>query len=588
MLMEKEEENKEPVEQLPADNEAFPEPVLPGSEPDEFAEISPVPLNPKNDKTAVHHRAWHWFLTHKKWTIPASVALLLLVIFLLPLTRYKTVGLVLKKDTVVMVKDSITNSPVSGANIKYGSTIVVTDANGKATMHSLKVGHHNLIITKKYYKDGNLDLLVPILKAKNEPSLNLVATGRQIKIKITNYVDDTNLPGANIEIAGTTAKTDKNGEASVVVPTGMAEQKASLNLSGFNDVQVTVKVSDQTVALNSYKLVPAGRVYFFSNRSGKMDLMKTNIDGSDLKVVVPGTGTETPQNSLISQSPDWNYVALVVKRSSSDPAPQLYIVSTGDDKLLGVDSGNATFSVQGWAGDNLIYTSTRNDLPDGQVGKSKLKSYDANTGKSILLDQSGGVIAGTSYASESYATIIVSGNTVIYGKSWYTSGPDAPAEQASLQAINADGQNHKPVATYDQAGNNIYFSQHGPASLYILQQPKDQSASTYYDFTVGGSPKPVTIDNNQFYKYTQGYYPSPSATKVLWTETRDGKNAFLVADSDGTASSTIGSFNDYLPYGWFSDKYVLLTLKSNELYIMPSKGGTPLKITDYQSTNYFY
>ena len=588
MLMEKDEEDKEPADQIPADVQTASEPDIPDSEPDDFTEINPVPIEPKEDKTAVHHRAWRWYLAHSRWTIPISFVFLLLIIFLLPLTRYKTAGLVLKKDTVVLVKDSVTNSPVSGANVKYGSTVAVTDANGKAVMYSLKVGHHSLTITKKYYKDSSLDLLVPILKAKSIPSFGLVATGRQVKIKITNYVDGTNLSGANIEIAGTTAKTDKNGEASVVVPTGMAEQKASLKLDGFNDAQVTVKVSDQTVALNSYKLVSAGQVYFFSNRSGKMDLMKANIDGSNLKVVVAGTGFETPQNSLISQSPDWKYVALVVKRSSSDPAPQLYIVSTGDDKLLGVDSGNATFSVQGWASDNLIYTATRNDLPDGQVGKSKLKSYDANTGKSTLLDQTGGVIAGPSYSSEAYATIVVSGNNVIYGKSWYFSGPDAPNEQASLQIINADGQNHKPVATYDQAINNIYFSQHGPASLYILQQPKDQSGSTYYDYSVGGTPKAATIDSSQFYKYTQGYYPSPSGTKTLWTETRDGKNAFLVADSDGTGSSTIGSFNDYLPYGWFSDKYVLLTQKNNELYIMPSKGGTPLKITDYQSTNYFY
>ena len=584
--MENQDKSKQP--QPAADESPAQSPVVSDSDTEEISDIEPLSLIDDSQKPPVHHRFWHWFADHKKWAIPGVALMLIGIIFLIPATRYKTAGLVLSKNQAVTVLDSVTNAPVSGASVSYGRGSTLTDANGKATLRALKVGHHSLSITKKYYRARNTDLLVPLLASKKTPSISLVATGRQVKIKINNYVDGTGLPGVSIKIAGASSKTDKDGQANVVVPSGSSEQKASLSLDGYNNAEVTVKVSEQRVELNSYKLVPTGRVYFFSNRSGKMDLMKANIDGSDLQVVLPGTGTETSQNSLISQSPDWKYVVLLVKRSSSDPTPQLYIVSTSDDKLLGVDTGNASFTIQGWAGDSLIYTQTRNDLPDGRVGKSKLKSYDANTGKSTLLDQSGGLIDGSSVAGESYGTVVVAGNTVIYSKNWYLSGPDTPAEQASLQTINADGQNHKQIASYDQSANNIYFSQHGPGSIYIWQQAKDQSSNTYYDYTVGGVPKLANIDDSQFYKYSQGYYPSTSGSKVLWTETRDGKNAFVVADSDGSNSSTIASFNDYLPYGWFTDKYILLTLSNNELYIMPSKGGTPLKITDYQPTNYFY
>src|SRR5207249_3831416 len=133
---------------------------------------------------------------------------------------------------------------------------------------------------------------------------------------------------------------------------------------------------------------PVGKIYFLSKRTGKLDLMKANLDGTDAKVAVAATGNEQDSQTVLMPSPDWKYIALVTKRSSSDPAPQLYVVSTDDDQPLSADSGNANYSLYGWIGDNLVYTSLRNDLQNWQAGKNKLKSYNAGTGKLTLLDQS--------------------------------------------------------------------------------------------------------------------------------------------------------------------------------------------------------
>ena len=133
-----------------------PSTTSPGIEEASTAKAEPILLD--DDKTLIHHRFWHWYLTHKKWAIPASLIVVVLVVSLIPLTRYKTAGLVLKKDAAVIIKDSVTNSPVSGANISIDTHRYETDANGRVVLRSLRVGHHSLVINKKYYQERKLDL----------------------------------------------------------------------------------------------------------------------------------------------------------------------------------------------------------------------------------------------------------------------------------------------------------------------------------------------------------------------------------------------------------------------------------------------
>jgi hypothetical protein len=530
-----------------------------------------------------------WYLANKKTAIPLSVLVALLVLLGPPPSRYALAGLAIKKNVNVEIRDSLTNTPVTGAEVALGNQNALTDANGKATLSSVKPGHHIFSVSKKYYKDQKIDLLVPAVKASRQKLVPLVATGRAVRIKVVDYVDGQPLGNVNINIADTTGKTDKKGVATVVVPVGSTNQKASLSSDGYNTKDADIKVSDNSIVENQVKLAEAGRVYFFSKRTGKLDLMKVNLDGSDPQVVLAATGNEQIQNSDISQSPDWKYVALVLRRSSADQTPQLYILKTDDDKLISVDSGKANFTLEGWAGDKLIYQSSRTDLPGWQTGQTKLKSYDADSGKITLLDQQQGSDSNTNI-NEVYNNVLVSGENIIYSKYWGGNTFNMAGKQDSVQMISADGQNHKLVAGYDAASTNLQVALHTPTSFYIATNVNNDYANTnYFEFTTSApSPKPVTIDANAFYPSVFEYYQSPSGNNLLWSEPRDGKNTVLIGDQSGGNPVSVGSFSDYRPFGWFTDKYVILTKNSSELYIMTSKGSTPLKITDYQSTNYYY
>lgn len=533
-----------------------------------------------------HRRGWNWYKDHKKVSIPATILALVVILAAIPWSRYHLAGTVVKHDIKISAADSTTNTPISGASISYDGKTVLTNANGEAVLAKLKAGPHNLVVSKKYYKDQTLKLSSPIVGAVKGAQTTLEATGRQVSFSVADYVDGKAVSGATIEAAGTNAKTDVSGAATLVVPSNPAEQKFTITGSGYNQSEITVKVNAQTTKPNEIKLVPAGKIYFFSKRTGKLDVMKASLDGSQPQTVLAGTGTEQLNSSLLSASPDWRYVALVLKRSAGDPTPQLYILSTADDRLLTVETGNVNVGIIGWSGNNLIYSVSRLDLPDYQLGKNKLKSYDATSGKTIQLDQTKATTDSSGTAWEAYQASFLVGDNLVFAKSWTING--APAnQQNSLNIIGVDGQGFKQVDTFPP-GDTIAYSRHSPNAIYIWQRPSGGEGDSFFDYVVGSTAKQVTISTDQFYGQNTNYYTSSSGKNLLWSEPRDGKNTILVGGSSGDNPASIGSFSDLQPYGWYKDRYVILTKNYSEVYIMGVRVGSPVKVTDYQNTTYYF
>jgi len=573
------------MEEQPTTPAETPEPQAPPAEEPvagpETEQVSEKPAAPGSHWRHLH-RFKAWYGSHKKWSIPATIIILLAILGAVPFTRYHAAGLVLKKDFTIQVTDSVANTPVSGATVSDGTISTTADGSGKATLRGVKVGPHAFLISKKYYKDVRISAVVPILRQKTTPNILFVATGRQVKIKVINLISGKVLGAVEIQVAGTTAKTASDGTATAVLPADASTQKATLSLDGYNDASVSVKISNKDVAENDFKLTPAGKVYFLSKRTGSVDVMKANLDGTKAETVVAGTGNEEQGNTFLQQSPDGKYVALVAKRTTTDPTPQLYVLATADDKLLQADSGNAVFNMTGWVGDSLVYTVARQDLPAWQQGLNKLKSYDATNGKNTLLDQSAGSDA-SSGVNENYQTVMISGNNVIYGKTWsYTAdATNLTGKHASLQIIGIDGQNHQPITTYP-ATDIVQFIPRSPVALYISDETADLATTTYFDYTAGGTPKQVSLSGNQLYASSYFYFFSASGSQTFWSEPRDGKYALVLGDSNGASPKTIANLSDYSAYGWYTDNYLLVTKSASELYIMDTHGDPAIKVTDFQ------
>ncbi len=529
------------------------------------------------------------FLKTKKGKVTAiilAVVLVLGVLLAIPVTRYAIMGVFVKKDVTLTVIDQDSKKPVSSVMVTLGTYTGQTNSQGKVTLTAVPVGEYQLRVEKKYYESTDTNYLVPILSAPQDTQPQMIATGRNVAITVTNKVTGAPVSGASISISDSAAVSDDKGVAQIILPVRSTPQKGTVKAKGYTDgtFEVTVGNSDDQKA--EAELVPSGKIYFLSKRTGKIDVMKSNLDGSEPETVVAGTGKESDGETVLLSTTDWKYLALLASRDSDKP--KLYLIDTTLGKLTTMDEADASFQLVGWSGHQFVYQATRS--PNLWVDQRQaLKSYNAESAKLSTLDETQG--SGTSfadYASETIANQYIVGGQVIYTKSWDLSGSVSPDDrQSAIVSVDVGGTNKKnlknfPASQYASFDGRLYE----PGEIYYRAVARTDGKGSYYEYADGKVAETGDTNDQKFYAgFYATYLVSPSGKKTLWYEPRDGKNVIFVGDASGDNGKEIGT-SDYIPYGWYSDDYILLSLKGSELYIMSSSGKidtshVPLKITDY-------
>ena len=584
------------------DSKGQPEAVPAGPETPEEVE-TPEPEKPDQPPgESKWSRFKSWYKANNKLSVPLSIIVLLVLLLIIPQTRYAVAGTVYKKNYTISVTDSVTNTPISGATISSGSISAQTGGDGRATLH-MSVGKHNLSISKTYYDSQNLSVTVALLSQKTTPGVSFVANGRQVKITVTNTFTHQPLANADIKFADTDTKTDATGNALGIVPESTKSAKATLSLDGYNSANVNVQASDSQIEQNSFTLTPTGKIYFLSKLSGNIDVVKTDLDGKNRKTVLAGTGDEQDSNTVLLASRDWKYLALLSKRDNSNP--KLYLIDTSNDKVTTIDQGKATFTPVGWDEHYFVYQVDRSGILDWQSGASTLKSFNADSGQIIPMDSTAGMGTGNSkFARENYDYYYQGNNNfyiinhrLIYSKSWswsYSNDSLVKNQSNTINSIGVDGSSPQTLLSYSYSDFLNSFLNDPQTIYYQLQASKEK----YYTFKNGAVQLDSSI-KNAYLKYqdtydTHTYLLSPNGQSVFWYDPRDGKNSLLLGEAGSAQNSTtIWRSADYTPYGWYTNDYVLISKNSSELYILPKSGVKgdikPYKITDYHKPDHnFY
>lgn len=505
------------------------------------------------------------------------------VLCAVPATRYGMFGAFMKKNVDVIVMDSSTKKPVSQATVRIGDKDATTNSKGEATVDTLPVGKYTVRVTKKYYKDAEMAYVVPILSKPGGVNVNLEATGRQVTVNVTNKISQVTLAKATVTVSGTSAITDSAGEASLVLPADQKTLDATVKLDGYNDATTKIKVTDQA-GVNKVSLTPSGTIFYLSKQTGKINVMKSNLDGTDPRVVVEGTGNENDNTTVLLAARDWKYMALSASRTG-EKGSELYLVNAATGKLNTVDKGDADIQLVGWSNHRFIYLVDRHK-PEWSNKKQTLKSYDAETGKITVLDETVG--SGTNYYDmqrEAITKPYILEGKVVYAKVWQL-GDDytyrTTKKQSVIMSVNPDGT-HK-------VRNKEFAMQHYIDIIGRLYEPQgiyfrvsaDDGAAKYYEFE-DGSVREISNSDDKFYNaFYPTYLISPTGKKTFWYEPRDGKNILFVGDSNGLNGKELAKQSDYTAYGWYSDDYVLLSKNDSELYVAPvNSADHALKITNY-------
>lgn len=538
------------------------------------------------EKKPVKVKGGRWGRKKIVVVVSAVIVAVIAVLMIIPITRYGILGTVIKRDVVIKLQDSKTNKPVSNVTVTLGGKSAATDAKGQATLKSVAVGSTKLKATKKYYKDLNSEILVPITGANPSFDMNVEATGRQVPIKVTNKISKKPVEGAQISVDGTSSKTDKNGEAVVVLPADKTDMDATLSLDGYNNAAVKVTITEQLDDKNTFTITPSGKLYFLSKRSGTIDVLKSDLDGGNVQTVLKGTGKEQDGETVLLASRDWKYLALKSRRDSD--RPKLYLIETSSSKLSVIDEGDVEFSPVGWYNSHFTYTIFRDKLKFYDAKRNALKSYNATSGSLATLDETtGGGTDQYNYVTESMNSVYILNNELVYVKDWnrgYYSNFDG--KSMTINSVRPDGSNKKVIKGF-QEEDGLYFNGarlYKPQELYfaIFQKNKD----SFWEYEGGQIKEAKDVTSDTFHKFYPTYLISPSSKNAFWAEPRDGKNTLFVGNADGEEGKEIATLSEYTPYGWMGDDYLLVSKKGSELFVMSRANPSEVhKVTDYHKAS---
>lgn len=553
---------------------------------DQPIEVAPLDEKPATENpTPPKGNKLKRFLRTKKGkviTILLAIVIIAGVLFAIPASRYGILGTFIKREVKLYVVDNTTNKPVTEATVSVGSLTAKTDSSGKVDIKDVPVGEYPTKVTKKHYKDNNSTYTVPLFSASEEASVKLTATGRQVIVTVANLLTKQMLDEATVTVEGTSATTNDKGEATIVLPADKQTLKGTVKRDGYNDAAVEIKVTDQTDA-NQLTLTPSGKVYYLSKETGKINVMKANLDGTTPAVVVEATGNESDAETTLLSARDWKYMVLSAKRKS-DVQNQLYLLDAKNDSLKTIDEGNVSFQLVGWSDHHFFYIVTRNDKKGWEDKRQALKSYNAETGKLSVIDETFGT--GASYLNSEYETFsapyIIEGK-VLYAKSVNRTTGMPVTRKAGIYSLTMQNNQVQRLKEFE-ANNfaNIDARLYEPQEIYY-RIVADNNAVQYFEYE-GGSIKSTTSSDERFYNVV---YPtflvSPNGQKTLWDESRNGKNAIFIGDKNSLNSEELTQQSDYATYGWYGDDYILLSKNKSELYIAAAKKplDAPIKIANY-------
>ena len=525
-----------------------------------------------------------WYKS-KVFIVSSSLIAIVALIIIIPFTRYKVFGLFIHEKYTVTVIDKQTGLPVTGATIQLGNKKYVTGPHGKSVI-SANVGNQKISISKKYYSNLTKDIFVPFSQKQSE-NLSLVAIGRQVSITVTNSISKKAVSGALITADGTVATTDSMGKAKIVLSANYSTVRGVISGKGFNNLNAEINIGSSIN--NSFQILPSGSVYFLSNSSGNIDVVKTSLDGSNLTTVLAGKGTESIYNTSLTPNRSWSYIALVSNRNNTKPC--LTIINTSNDSSYVVDQTNGTYNIIGWdSNDNLIYNVRNDNIPNGSAGQFQLKTYNASSNQINVIDQTNSQTSGTNMTSEVFDTInLLPNNSIIYSKSWSGDTSSFKNLQMIIEAVNSNNTGKITLQQFDQASYGSFISSHlnGPETVVLWLYPLSSNTATLFQYS---NYKFSTLTNNQvinnLYSMPSTYPLASSIDKVIYSSNVNGHSAIISSSTDGSSQKQLALLgNTYSTYSWFGDDYIILNNNGNEFFIMPAIGITDpsslIKISDH-------
>ena len=538
--------------------------------------INPLqPQAPQEDFSEKH--TWFRVLQERNILIPLIVVILVPLIFAFIVYRYDIYGLFKKQNFSVEIVDSKTLQPLINATVTTRGQTVKTNNYGVATFSHIKVGHSVISLSHQYYHSSKTTTLITYTN-HNYHIFGLSSSETQVHISITNKITQKPINGVLITTMGNSVMTNNQGIADISLPSSALPLPTTLSVTNYNSSTAAMSTS----LVNNYTMEPSGSVYYLSNALGPISLLKSNIDGSGQQLVNTGSLGGMPATSKISFSHDSKYIAYVLTDNTNTPT--LYVYNTSNNKTTKIAQSAIGFNLDGWTHDNiLVFTSIVNNQGNGEGNGSNIQAYNtgSNNPKPYILDNSGALgYDASSGAQENYSSVIVlSDDNVVFTKYWTGSTANVSDNPTTLNSVPATQTTYTGPTPLESLNSSADYAtppkiaQTSTTSIDYGFTNSSNNSVKYYTFSGGKASSSTASSIGSILNsppLSSAYFLSPSGNHQMWSHISGNTVSIIVGDKNGNNQNTVANLPfGYVPYGWWSDDYLLLS-KGSTLYIIPS------------------
>lgn len=534
------------------------------SEDDALKRQFDPPKGSKSIKDRVKNAAKFWW-QHKKLRYGTFVALFLLMsaAVLMPNSRYFILNSAgVRVDSSMNIVDSQTGLPLKNIPVRIQGQEKRSDDDGFVEFTDLKLGSSQLVVEKLgyavYEKDVTLGLGSNPLG--NQP---LVATGTQFTFVLSDWLSGQPIMDGEATSGEDIAQANDAGQIVLTVGELDDDTEAVVVADGYREERV--RLSEVSGELE-IKMAPAKKHVFVSNRTGEYDLYKIDVDGQSEEILVPASGKER-EIPFVLPHQSKNIAAYISSRdgevnSGGFVLDGLYIVNINSGDLHRI-ARSEQLQIIGWSDKKLIYTAVTEGVSARNPERSRVFSYDVDSGETVQL-------ATSNYFND----VQLVNDTVYYSVSSFA----VPVSSAKLFSVLPDGSSSQTVV--DQQVWTIVRSDF--MTLHFRGVDAAFNTQWYTQSEVGAAVQPV--DAPPVSQASRHYTVSEDGEHALWVDERDGKGVLLnyvIASGSEEIIQTAPGLSD--PVYWLDDRtmvYRITTSQETADYVLSLDGGEPQKIAD--------
>jgi len=524
----------------------------------EDAARQPAPAKPRGFWGKIGHFFAQWW--RNKWARWITILLILGAIgtvVAIPQTRYLTLNtLGVRSGVSLRVVDIATQLPLKNVRVSVAGSVVATDDKGVARFDNIKLGPQTVEIKRIAFAPITKHFVVG-WGSNPLGTYELTATGIKYVIDTHDYLSDKGVTNAQADSGQASAVADSKGIITLVLDddTDVTTLDVAVSANGYRTEHLQANLlSDKA---SRVVLVPAARAVFLSKQSGRYDVIRSDIDGKNRKVILAGTGTEN-NNLTLAVDDSGQRAALVstrdnVRDSDGYLLSTIAIIDTDSEVVMALDHAEQIQLID-WIGTRIVYEEAIAGASASNPQRYRLISYDYETNNRVQL------------ASANQFNAVLSAQGMIY----YAASNTEPGGKPGFARIKPDGSGRQTVL-----GQETWSAFRTDYNTVSLQTP----AGWYtYDLAQGQSQKatPPAVFQSQLY--------SNNNAKHAWIEARDGKNALQVYDSGNGKNTLIAQQGGMgYPLRWLNDTtliYRIATQQEVADYAVSTQGGQPKKISD--------